>query len=710
MRFRWKLMILLTMIALVPIVATRFIGTQGVRVLGDDLVARSRQNLNQKTKGQLKFVVEAYSRLLAQNREALEIALLYQATEIEGLLAQDKSEATHVLFAEDFNANRNLPRDFDTASNYFRIISENEFELFKITHSAQVFNLAPGSDALNVADDVQRLGRLMPVYRDLSRHLKDLILWQYTVLENGLYSAYPGHGEFPVDYDPRQQSWYKAAYDMQSTWTDQFIDALTGRRVISVSRPVRGPDGIIRGVTTIMIPIRHLLGHRLLSQHIPNQTRAFVAYLDYKPGSNQRGIRLIARDRTADIHQRRWLTPFDADWLVADNAKQHQAMLADFKNRVGNIRRAGYKGTDCLWVYGPIHHNSFLMLITPYVEILAPAMAAEEYINTLIQKLLSYTTYGIGGVFLVIIVLALAFSQSVTRPLRILADGARRLAGGQLDTRVEIRSRDEFGDLAEVFNSVGPRLEEHYQLRRSLDLAMEVQQNLLPRGDPQINGLDVAGVSIYCEETGGDYFDYPETGSRRFRVVVGDVSGHGISSALLMTTARALLRQRTSLPGSIREIVADVNRQLVEDTADSGQFMTLFYGEFNLPERTLHWVRAGHDAALLYDPRADTFFELTGDGLPLGVTENPPFEQQRRKIRPGQIIVIGTDGIWETHNASGDMFGKENLQQVIRSNAELSAGAIIDKITGALDKFRHPLKTRADDITMVVIKVIEATE
>lgn len=192
------------------------------------------------------------------------------------------------------------------------------------------------------------------------------------------------------------------------------------------------------------------------------------------------------------------------------------------------------------------------MLITPYSKILEPALAAEDYIQTQIQKLVIYTSFGIGGIFLVVIVLALSFSRFVTRPLQILADGARKLAGGQLETKVAIRSRDEFGCMAKVFNSVGPRLEEHYQLRQSLDLAMEVQQNLLPKVDPQIHGLDVARKCIFCEETGGDYYDYLETGPNRFRVVVGDVSGH--------------------------------------------------------------------DAALLYDTRSDTFVKLTGDGLPLGVT------------------------------------------------------------------------------------------
>jgi sigma-B regulation protein RsbU (phosphoserine phosphatase) len=706
MRFRWKLMILLLLIAIVPMIAMRILGTRGVRMLGDELVARSRQNLNVTTQKRLQFVVDSYSQMLSQKREALEIALVYQTTEIERLLAQNMTRATGpVYYAADFDTGPNLPPDLDTASDYFRVISDNEMELIKITYSAQVFNFAPGVKASAVKSDIGRLSLLTPVYLDLSQYLKDLVIWQYTALDNGLYTAYPGHGGFPENYDPRKQVWYSAAFDPNFDWTDQFVDALTGRRVISVSRPILSPNGQVKGVTALIIPIRNLLGHRLFLQHIPNQTRAFVAYLTTQPGTDEKRIRVIARETSSDIAQRSWHTPFKADWLMADDASQYQAILADFKDGRGNIRRIYYKGCDCLWVYGPIHQNSFLMLITPYSEVVEPALEAEEYIQSQIQKLLVFTSYAIGGILLVVIALALAFSRSVTRPLQMLADGAKQLANGQLDTIVNINSRDEFGAMAQVFNSVGPRLEENYQLRKSLDLAMEVQQNLLPKFDPQIDGLEIAGKSDYCEETGGDYYDYLEIGQDKIRVVVGDVSGHGISSALLMTTARALLRQRTSLPGSLREIVGDVNRQLTEDTEDSGQFMTLFYGEINLREKMLHWVRAGHDAAFFYDIQSDSFEVLGGGGLPLGVSANTVYEQLQRKIRPGQIIVIGTDGIWETHNPQGEMFGKKNLQNIIRAHADRSPRDIIDAVTAALDDFRYPIKARADDITLVLIKI-----
>ena len=705
MRFRWKLAILLLLIAIVPMMAMRFFGKRGVRAMGDELVSRTTERLNVNTKDRLRFVVESYAQMLSQKRETLEIALDYLAKAVECLLTQKNPQPAPIYWAEDIDAGHNVPQDLKPTASHYRLNSQNDIEPIPVTFSAQVFNLAAGSHLQEVKGDIDRLAELTPAYMSLSQYLKGLVIWQYTALDNGLYSAYPGHGGFPKQYDPRKQPWYTAAMNLESFWADQFVDAVSGQRVIAVSRPINGPDRKITGVTALIIPIRSLLEHRLLLQHIPEQTRAFVAYLATEPGTGRNGIRVIVRESHAGTENRGWETRFQEDWLVADDDTQFQAMLQDLEKGVGNIRRMRYSNCDCLWVYGPIHRQSFLMLITPYAQILKPAMQAEEYIQFQIQQLLKLTSYTIAGIFIIIVILAFAFSRSVTKPLQILAEGARRLAQGQLDTRVDIRSRDEFGDMARVFNSVGPRLEEHYKLLKSLDLAMEVQQNLLPKFDPQIKGLDVAGISDYCEETGGDYYDYLEVKQEEVSVVVGDVSGHGISSALLMTTARAFLRQRAAMPGSIREIVSDVNRRLSEDIRESGQFMTLFYSTIDLKQKIFRWVRAGHDAAFFYDGASDSFTQLDGGGLPLGVSRDVEYEQHQLTIVPGQIIVIGTDGIWETRNPQNEMFGKARLRKIIQDQAHKRACDIIKSVFDALNDFRYPLEKKSDDITLVIIKV-----
>jgi serine phosphatase RsbU (regulator of sigma subunit) len=250
---------------------------------------------------------------------------------------------------------------------------------------------------------------------------------------------------------------------------------------------------------------------------------------------------------------------------------------------------------------------------------------------------------------------------------------------------------------------------EHAMIKQSLDLAREVQQNLLPHNNPQVQRLDIAGRSIYCDETGGDYYDYI-TGStgdnEQVTIAVGDVSGHGISSALLMATVRASLRQRLSQPGNAGDIVTDVNRLLVEDVEDSGQFMTLFYLDIDAAEMQVRWVRAGHDPAIFYDPVVDSFEELGGLGIALGIDGNWTYEKYlKTDLNSGQIIFLSTDGIWEALNPQGDMFGKERIYEIIRKNSSLSASEIIEKILGSLESFQQDAQIE-DDITLVVIKIV----
>ncbi len=313
-----------------------------------------------------------------------------------------------------------------------------------------------------------------------------------------------------------------------------------------------------------------------------------------------------------------------------------------------------------------------------------------------------------GAIFIGVgIVLTILVSRNLTLPFGEIIQSLRSVRNGNFEKKIRVTTNDEIGYTGDVINEMTEGLKERDRMRQSLGLAMDVQQHLLPRRDPSVAGLDIAGKSIYCEETGGDYFDYLEAGDTRrgkIKIVVGDVSDHGIPSALLMTTARAFLRQRAASPGGLNQIVADVNRQIAPDVEESGQFMTLFICEIDRRNHSIRWVSAGHDPAVIFDPGSGNFDELSGHALPLGVSQKAAYQEYQRKIQPGQIILIGTDGIWESQNAGRQMFGKKRFRDLIRAHAGEPAKNILQSVITALDEFRHPLE-KEDDVTLVVIKV-----
>ncbi|MCG8641741.1 MAG: SpoIIE family protein phosphatase [Desulfobacterales bacterium] len=242
--------------------------------------------------------------------------------------------------------------------------------------------------------------------------------------------------------------------------------------------------------------------------------------------------------------------------------------------------------------------------------------------------------------------------------------------------------------------------------KKALELAGEVQKSLLPRTQPNINGFDIAGKSESCDEIGGDYFDYIMRGKTKepVNIVVGDITGHGVDAALFMTTARGFLRMRAAQPGDAAQIITDMNRHLSNDVIESGRFMTLFYISLDPSTESFHWVRAGHDPAMIYDPDADRFETLMGKGPALGVDDTLDYrEQVYPNFTKGKMIVIGTDGIWESQNPDKEMFGKDRFKQAVKAYAGQDANTMVAAIFKEIKEFRGGQKP-TDDLTLVIIK------
>jgi len=317
-----------------------------------------------------------------------------------------------------------------------------------------------------------------------------------------------------------------------------------------------------------------------------------------------------------------------------------------------------------------------------------------------------------GSVFIIFIIMSLSLNflvaKSILRPIDDMIGIARNVRKGHFDQKVRVVSNDELGVMGAGMNAMTDGLIERDRLRRGLYLAQEIQQALLPQKCPNIDGLDIAARSLYCDETGGDYFDFIGNDEKQLDAVIGDVSGHGISSAILMASVRAFLRQRAHLPGNLGRMMSDVNRQLLADVEDSGNFMTLFYLRLDPAKRCVSWIRAGHDPAIFYNPFSDGFNDMHGKGPALGISGQAVFEDNERTgLTPGQIIVLATDGVWEARNKEGDMFGKKHLYNIVRRNRNSAAGDILGKCFQSLEEFQTGA-LREDDITMLVIKIVDS--
>ena len=321
------------------------------------------------------------------------------------------------------------------------------------------------------------------------------------------------------------------------------------------------------------------------------------------------------------------------------------------------------------------------------------------------------TTMAYHAIFFIAVAMSLAFflAKNVLRPILEIIRVVRSVSQGDLTDRVRVTSNDEIGFAGDVLNEMTHGLRERERLQNSIDLAKDVQQHLLPQEPPRIPGLDIAGRSVYCDETGGDYFDYiprGKNGAGRLAVVIGDVSDHGVPSALLMATARALVRRSCADSVDVGAVLTDANGHLSQAVEDTGQFMTLFLAEIDPASKTINWCNAGHDPGLIYNPSAEKFDEMSGDGPALGLIEDYVYQESRRDLSPGEIIILGTDGIWEAVGPEGLRFGRQGLRSLVRSHAWMSAAELVDQVIAQLRRFVQPVPFK-DDVTLVVIKAEE---
>ena len=247
------------------------------------------------------------------------------------------------------------------------------------------------------------------------------------------------------------------------------------------------------------------------------------------------------------------------------------------------------------------------------------------------------------------------------------------------------------------------------ELDQALRMASDIQKHLLPRRPPDVPGFDVAAGSRYCEATGGDYYDFiPLSGSagERLGCLVGDVSGHGIAAALLMSMAKGGIwagveRFGEDLDGLFRSL----NNHLVRHFEDD-RFMTLFFAWLNPENRSFCWTSAAHGPVLLYRRDRGLIEELSTSGPPLGILSDCPYPASGPCcLAPGDLLLIGTDGLWEARNGAGEMFGGRRLRQVLASWADKPAAAIYGAILDKVQAFRVPLY-QDDDMTLMVVKAL----
>ena len=247
-------------------------------------------------------------------------------------------------------------------------------------------------------------------------------------------------------------------------------------------------------------------------------------------------------------------------------------------------------------------------------------------------------------------------------------------------------------------------LEEEQALQRiqeELRLAYEIQTNLLPKEPPSIKGYDISARSIPAKEVGGDYFDFIPLEQNRLAFCLGDLSGKGMPAALLMSNLQATIRGQTMVNATTAECLHRSNKILFHNTPPE-KFATFFYGILDPGNHSLVYSNAGHNYPFLFKKGKEPV-QLKESGIVLGCMEPFPFTEEKISLKPGETLLIYSDGITEAVNPENEELGESKLVQIISENQELSAEEIVKKVIDTVKEYTGT-SPQTDDITLLIIK------
>jgi serine phosphatase RsbU (regulator of sigma subunit) len=493
--------------------------------------------------------------------------------------------------------------------------------------------------------------------------------------------------------------WYRAAIEADGpTWGSVYVWVRGGKGVtlgVSYVEPYRDTAGVLQGVVNCELTLADISSF-LKQLRIGKTGLAFIMERDGNLVATSVGIDCMKEGMA------RLPATEAADARIAEAAR---ALTAE-----GSLPSSERERFDHMTISG----QPTLMAVSSFqnrrnLDWRVVTLVPEADFLADIQRSRASSFQLAAVAVLVALAVGIGMAMWLLRPILVVVDHARKVGAGALDLRLERNDNREISQLSTAINEMAQGLKDRMRLRHALSLAMEVQQSLLPGHTPDVNGLDVAARSKYCDETGGDYYDYLDVeglGPHSLFLALGDVMGHGIAAAMLMATARGVLRSQARTQGSLGHLLTHLNEHIATDTRGD-RFMTMFLAVLDTRKMAMRWASAGHDQPLIFDPQTGVLTEIDADGggLPLGVMATEQYsELTYAGLRPGQVVLVGTDGLWESKNAAGEEFGKQRVGNALKELSHLPAAQIEQGLYDRLQAFCGG-RANDDDITYIVIKI-----
>ncbi|MCL2218965.1 MAG: SpoIIE family protein phosphatase [Chitinispirillia bacterium] len=585
----------------------------------------------------------------------------------------------------------------------------------KGTLTMQLQSAGGRADYPNIKREAGLLGNITSAYTSNIGDM-DATTAVYLGTESGFAIIYDSFSDDESHvFDPRGRPWYIGAKKRGDTfWTYPYVDVASGQLTITCSHPFNGADGKFAGVTGMDVVIDDL-NNEIINIKAGENGYAFVI--------DAEGVIISSKELKKNEDG-----SYEKRNAFVENYPEYNGIIRKMAAGEAGVERTALDGSEIFMAYSHIPATNWsLAIVLPVSEIMGFVAENTSAIESMTQETLDVVNSTIGvtltafilvfaAALFVIISLSGKLSDKITRPIVTLKECLRRIAGGELETRIELKTGDEIEELGMSVNKMAVDLRAYIanlqkvtadkeRIGAELDVATKIQASMLPclfPAFPAREEFDIYASMQPAKEVGGDFYDFFLVDEKTLAVVMADVSGKGVPAALFMVIAKTLIKNNAQYGKSPREVFEIVNNLLCENN-DAGMFVTAFMGYLDINTGKFTFVNAGHNPPLKRAGDGKYEFLKTKRGLVLAGMDGMSYKQDEITLQNGDELFLYTDGVTEAMNNEHKLFGDPLLVESANKYPGLPLKEFTISIKREIDKFAEGAE-QADDITMLALR------
>lgn len=499
------------------------------------------------------------------------------------------------------------------------------------------------------------------------------------------------------DYTSDQWEWYSAVKATGAArWSEPYFDAGAGNTAMTTYSAPLTRAGEFIGVTTVDLRLEEL------SQKIATQMNG-ANFMMMSPSGryvshyNPQRVLSASLQDLADAQT-------NPDWQAV------QTRIMDGSNGFGIVRDLVFNNEvepGNSWIfYTPIASTGWRLAI----------LQSETELTQQLREQIGITLLGLTLTIVLIFILVWVISSRMTKPIKLLEAAVSDVARGKLDTHIEnIRSLDEIGRLSIGFNRMLKNLKKQIDIQsqqaaaqklveREWQMARETQRSLLPTEFPPFpdrKEFELHAVNQAANHVAGDFFDFFLINPRTLIFIIADVSGKGMSAALVMAVTRTIVRDLAQSGRSPADILRETNERLRESQKGAA-FVTIFLGSYNIPSGRIIYANGGHMPPFLISKAGAVTQVGEATGTIVGMLEDQEYRNAELRLQPGETLVLYTDGFSEARSQTGEFYGSGRIKTFLQNHASNSTSVLCETAIREISTFQN--QNLADDITLLALK------